>query len=77
MSIRGPMAKRYLFYISENYAFQILRPMQDEIHKRGDTVAWFVEGSNINREYFKPDEQQLASVQAVIDYLARYLFQAI
>ncbi|WP_339770153.1 UDP-N-acetylglucosamine 2-epimerase [uncultured Paraglaciecola sp.] len=62
------MAKRYLFYISENYAFQILRPMQDEIHKRGDTVAWFVEGSNINREYFKPDEQQLASVQAVIDY---------
>ena len=62
------MAKRYLFYISENYAFQILRPMQDEIHKRGDTVAWFVEGNNVNREYFQPFEQQLANIQAVIDY---------
>ncbi|WP_166424501.1 UDP-N-acetylglucosamine 2-epimerase [Paraglaciecola sp. 20A4] len=68
------MAKRYLFYISENYAFQILRPMQDEIHKRGDTVAWFVEGNNVNRAYFTPEEQQLANVQAVIDYQACAVF---
>ena len=62
------MAKHYLFYISENYSFQILRPLQDEIHRRGDTVAWFVEGNNVNKAYFQPQETQLPNVQAVIDY---------
>ncbi|QHJ12308.1 hypothetical protein FX988_02560 [Paraglaciecola mesophila] len=62
------MAKHYLFYISENYSFQILRPLQDEIHQRGDTVAWFVEGNNVNKAYFQPQETQLPNVQAVINY---------
>lgn len=60
--------KRYLFYISENYSFQILRPLQEEIRRQGSSVAWFVEGSNVNLGYFRADEQHLLSVEQVINY---------
>ncbi|MFT6898336.1 MAG: CDP-glycerol glycerophosphotransferase (TagB/SpsB family) [Paraglaciecola sp.] len=60
--------KRYLFYISENYAFQVLRPLQEEIHKRGGEVAWFIEGNGVNRSYLQHEEKELSSVDDVIDY---------
>ena len=62
------MTKRYLFYISENYSFQILRPLQQEIFRRGAEVAWFVEGTNVNRAYFSSQERQLSSVEQIIQF---------
>lgn len=60
--------RRYLFYISENYSFQILRPLQEEIRRQGSSVAWFVEGANVNFAYFRADEQRLLNIQQVMDY---------
>ncbi|MBL4908930.1 MAG: CDP-glycerol glycerophosphotransferase family protein [Alteromonadaceae bacterium] len=60
--------KNYLFYISENYSFKILRPLQDEINKRGDQVKWFVEGDNVNQSYFKNNEEQIATVEEIKYY---------
>lgn len=68
------MIKRYLFYISENYSFQILRPLQKAIWSNGDQVAWFVEGNNVDKSYFKPEEQQIASVYDVIAFKPRAVF---
>ncbi|MBO1256497.1 CDP-glycerol glycerophosphotransferase family protein [Alteromonas sp. 5E99-2] len=68
------MIKRYLFYISENYSFQILRPLQNVIWANGDTVAWFVEGNNVDKSYFKPEERQLTSVHDVIEFNPRAVF---
>ena len=31
--------KHYLFYIAHDYAFEILRPLQQEIRRRGHDVA--------------------------------------
>lgn len=57
--------RRFLMYISENYAFEILRPLQAEIKKRGFQVAWFVEGDHVNLSYFAEDETLLPDVPAV------------
>jgi hypothetical protein len=59
---------RFLFYISENYAFEILRPVQAEILSRGFQAAWFVEGNNVNKQLFDSTEQLLATVNDIVDF---------
>ena len=61
-------AKRYLFYISQNYSFAILRPLQNIIRERQGEVAWFVEGNGITLDFFSPDEIQLSSVKDIYVY---------
>lgn len=66
--------KQYLFYIAHNYAFEILRPLQQEIRSRGDNVAWFVEGNEINLDYFQPHEQIIDTVKQVVAFNPRAVF---
>lgn len=37
------MSRRYLFFCAHGYAFDILRPLGDEIARRGDSVAWYLD----------------------------------
>ncbi len=62
------MARNYLFYVSQNYSFQILRPLQQQIRARGDSVKWFFEGNEVNPGYLRGDEQRIESIQEVIAY---------
>ncbi len=57
--------KHYLFYISQNYSYAILRPLQKEILARGDQVAWFLEGKEVNANFLTSDEHQLMSIKEV------------
>ncbi|TDF36456.1 CDP-glycerol glycerophosphotransferase family protein [Alteromonadaceae bacterium M269] len=57
--------RHYLLYICQNYAFEILRPLQREIHERGDKVAWFVEGNDVNEALFDKNEYRLHSIGEV------------
>lgn len=66
--------KRYLFYISQNYSFAILRPLQKAILARGDEVSWFLFGDEVNDRYLDVDENRLESIKAVIDYNPQAVF---
>ncbi len=55
---------RYLFFVSELYAFAILRPLQAAIRARGEEAAWFFERAELAR-FMRSDEMRLPSVREV------------
>ncbi len=63
-----PSAKKYLFFISQDYSFPVLRPLQQAIRKRGDDLRWFLYGNEINTTHLKQDEKALHSVSEIIAY---------
>lgn len=60
------MNKRYLFFCSLAYAYPILRPLQQEIRRRGDEAAWFLEAEC--PDLLEPDEIRLRTWQEVKAY---------
>ena len=66
--------KRYLFFCTLSYSFPILRPLQTEIRRRGDEVAWFLEDSCQNLLY--EDERQLMTIEEVMEYSPIAVFTA-
>lgn len=62
------MSRKYLLYISQNYSFEILRPLQTEIIKRGQQCCWYVEGNKVNLNNFLESENRLFTIDEVKDY---------
>lgn len=67
-------SKHYLFYISQNYSFAILRPLQQIILDRDDKVAWFLEGKQVDEEYLTEKEIQLHSIEAIQQFNPHAVF---
>ncbi|WP_174208804.1 CDP-glycerol--glycerophosphate glycerophosphotransferase [Vibrio rumoiensis] len=57
--------KKYLMYISQNYSYAILRPLQHVIRQQGGEVRWFFEGKEANPSFLKNDEVRLNSIEEV------------
>ncbi len=68
------MAKHYLFFVMQPYSFAILRPLQEEIWRRGDKVAWFLNGSEVDPTSLTENEVLLASVAQVKAFNPRAVF---
>jgi CDP-glycerol glycerophosphotransferase (TagB/SpsB family) len=60
--------KKFLFYISQNYSFAILRPIQKIIINRGNETRWFCEGYSVNEDYLAKDEIKLDTIDQVKAY---------
>jgi len=59
---------RYLLYIGQNYSFEILRPLQQELRNLNIEVVWFVSGNEVDVSLFQSDEKVLTSVIDVLRY---------
>ncbi len=60
--------RRYLFFISQDYSFAVLRPLQKAIRERGDDVKWFLYGDEITYEKLSLHEVRLFSVEDILAY---------
>ena len=56
---------KYLLYAEQNYAFAMLRPLQQVIKERGGEACWFLAGKEITSNYLQKDEVVLSSVSSV------------
>ncbi|ATC81113.1 CDP-glycerol glycerophosphotransferase family protein [Pseudoalteromonas sp. A3] len=56
--------KKYLMYISQNYSYAILRPLQAQILAHGGEVRWFLAGNEVNPDFLDDDEKRLNSIPA-------------
>jgi len=59
---------KYLFFISQDYSFPVLRPLQQAILSRGDEVKWFMYGDEITKSYLNKDEEELPTIKEAINY---------
>ena len=67
-------AKKYLFYISQNYSFEILRPLQSQIKESGGEAVWFVSGSDVNLANFNSEEVVIKTITEAVNYKADACF---
>jgi len=64
---------RYLFFVSQLYAFAILRPLQSCLRAQGHECGWFFEHAR-DAQYLRDGERQLSRVSEVIDWQAAAVF---
>ena len=66
--------KKYLFFISQDYSFPVLRPLQEAIWSRGDEVVWFMYGDEISKDALNENEVELKTITEVVAYLPDAVF---
>lgn len=57
--------KRYLLFAPLAYCYPILRPVQNEIRRRGDEAVWYIADGP---DMLMPGEKRLSSVQDTVIY---------
>lgn len=60
------MSFRALFYIEQDYAFDILRPLQAEIIAHGGVVHWFLAGDEVTTARLQENELNVLTVRDAI-----------
>lgn len=62
--------KRYklLFYVEQNYSFDILRPLQDIALQQGHLVKWLLVGNDISRVFLNENEEVLETLSDAVAY---------
>lgn len=59
---------KFLLYLSQNYSFEIMRPLCSLMRKEGHDVRWFAEGSEVNKSQFQPDDIVLSTISEAIRF---------
>ncbi|WP_025563257.1 CDP-glycerol--glycerophosphate glycerophosphotransferase [Psychromonas sp. SP041] len=59
---------KFLFYVEQNYSFDILRPLQIEALKKGHEVCWLLIGEDVNPLFLHQDEIQIKTIKLAVKY---------
>lgn len=59
---------KFLLYLSQNYSFEILRPLARVMIEDGHEVCWFVEGDEVNLSLFSNNEVRLKTIKEAIKF---------
>ena len=59
---------KFLLYLSQNYSFEIMRPLLHVMLEEQHDVRWFVEGNKVNHALFQKDDRVLNCVDDVIRF---------
>jgi hypothetical protein len=68
------MRRKYLFFVTQDYSYPILRPLQKEILARGDEVRWFLYGNELTYSYLNDNETRIISIKDTIKYAPDAIF---
>ena len=55
-------------YISQNYSYAILRPIQAAILANGGEVRWFLQGTTVNPNFLKQEETTVNSIEEIHEW---------
>ncbi|NMP15143.1 CDP-glycerol glycerophosphotransferase family protein [Thalassotalea sp. Y01] len=59
---------KYLFYVTLSYSFSVLRPIEQELQKRGHQVAWFIPDGAEAEGFIDAADNRLLDMKAVKQY---------
>jgi CDP-glycerol glycerophosphotransferase (TagB/SpsB family) len=62
------MPEKYILYITQNYSFEILRPLHDELKRRGAEVMWLAMNKNLNHQFFSESDYVENSIDKARDF---------
>jgi len=74
LSTRAVKKFKFLFYVEQNYSFDILRPIQKEAVEQGYQVKWLIVGKEASSDYLQEQDALLISVEDAINYKADAVF---
>jgi len=60
--------RKFLFFISQDYSFAVLRPLQDLILSQGHQVRWFLYGKELTYNLLNAQEKKLDNIADVVNY---------
>jgi CDP-glycerol glycerophosphotransferase (TagB/SpsB family) len=73
LNSRTDSMKRLLFYVEQDYSFDILRPLQDEARRRGHEVRWLVFG-DASISLLRPGEITLQNAGEAVRFAPHAVF---
>ena len=70
------MGKQYkfLFYVEQNYSFDILRPLQAAALSVGYQVKWLLVGDDITESFLNKNEDRVANLEKAVEFCADAVF---
>ena len=65
---------KFLFYIEQNYSFDILRPLQQVALLEGHSVYWLLVGEDISKDFLLESELSFSSIEDAVKYAPDAVF---